>query len=291
MNKILNLYRLNFKNRTIVLLYLIKRILKIPNNIEEEEIYEFYNYLIRLDGWFIGETVNSFVANFKNIKNKTLTIRKKPSSDIFVLHQILVQKEYKSAVDLWNSKFSNLNIESLNILDLGANIGLTTLFFKEHFPKSQIVSVEPDKKNFQSLKFNLIDYTNCHKLNTGVWSVRAKLEILKDFRDELDWAIRLGVTDKENAIEAITIQDIVEKFNLSTIDILKMDIEGAEKEIFTLRESNLGFLKMTKCIAIEIHDEFNCRDEINAILNDYGFEIFRSGELTLGYNTNLTLIN
>ena len=71
------------------------------------------------------------------------------------------------------------------------------------------------------------------------------------------------------------------------MDILKIDIEGSEKQIFTSPVANFNFLKSTKCIAIEIHDEFDCREEICNILTDYGFVLFNQGELTIGINQKL----
>jgi len=65
-----------------------------------------------------------------------------------------------------------------------------------------------------------------------------------------------------------------------------MDIEGSEKEVFTNPNSDVSFLAITKCIAIEIHDEFDCREAIYEILTKYGFLLFNSGELTIGVNTN-----
>lgn len=79
----------------------------------------------------------------------------------------------------------------------------------------------------------------------------------------------------------------MEQNNFDCIDILKMDIEGAEKELFAA--SDLSFLKHTKCIAIEIHDEFNCRNSIYQRLADYGFTRFNAGELTIGVNRNFLL--
>jgi hypothetical protein len=66
-----------------------------------------------------------------------------------------------------------------------------------------------------------------------------------------------------------------------------MDIEGSEKQVFTSPSSNLDFLKITKCIALEIHDEFDCRSDIYKVLNDFDFKLFNQGELTIGINQNL----
>ena len=66
-----------------------------------------------------------------------------------------------------------------------------------------------------------------------------------------------------------------------------MDIEGSEKEVLTSMDANVEFLAKTKCVAIEIHDEFDCREAIYEILKKYNFEFFNSGELTIVVNKNL----
>ena len=69
-------------------------------------------------------------------------------------------------------------------------------------------------------------------------------------------------------------------------DILKIDIEGAERFIFDDRASQ-DFLDKTRVLVIEIHDEFNIRSSIYKELRKRGFSIVEQGELTLGVNTKL----
>ena len=76
----------------------------------------------------------------------------------------------------------------------------------------------------------------------------------------------------------------MQEYKFETIDILKIDIEGSEKEVFTGANADVSFLSKTKCIAVEIHDEFDCRDAIYSILTKYNFKYFDSGELTIGIN-------
>ncbi len=71
--------------------------------------------------------------------------------------------------------------------------------------------------------------------------------------------------------------------NWQIVDLLKIDIEGAELELFSDAE-NVQFLANVKLITIEIHDEFECRMNIEDIIQSYGFLIFHSGELTIGIN-------
>ena len=78
----------------------------------------------------------------------------------------------------------------------------------------------------------------------------------------------------------------MDKNNLKSITLLKIDIEGAERFIFD-DNVDLSFLSITKVIAIEIHDEFQIREKIYSILKKNNFHLFESGELTIGINTKL----
>lgn len=289
-NKLINnLKRLNFKNKCIVLVYLIKTNIKIQPSIKEKNVYSYYSHLVEFNGFLVEEKQNYYITDFKKISKKTIKLRKKPSSDIPVFGQIYNHKEYLPVVNIYNKNFKNNANYRMNIIDAGANIGLTTLYFSENFKNTNIVCVEPEINNFELLNFNLskIIDSNIIKINAGIWKSNVKLKIINDFRDKSDWAFRVEETLDNDGIQAYTINHIVKTNNFEYIDILKIDIEGSEKVIFTSTTSNLDFLRITRCIALEIHDEFNCRKEIYNVLTKYGFSYFDEGQSTIGINNNL----
>ena len=130
-NKILNLKRLNFKNKCNVCFYLLKKILKIQPSSEELLCYRFYNELIQINGFIKFESKEFYILELKNSFNKTVKIRKRPSSDIDVFQQIYILGEYAPVVKIYKENFKNNN--KLNIIDAGGNIGLTSLFFFRKF--------------------------------------------------------------------------------------------------------------------------------------------------------------
>ena len=119
----------------------------------------------------------------------------------------------------------------------------------------------------------------------GIWGHSTFLKPDTSFRDGLDWAFRLIETKKRDndSIEVISITDLIKKYSLNFIDFLKIDIEGGEVSVFG-EESNLQWLNVVKVIALEIHDEFDCRDNIENLLKRNGFTLSYSGELTVGVN-------
>ncbi len=211
--------------------------------------------------------------------NTALQLRKK-GSDFNVYQQVVINKEYEPLIDFLkiNQKTPSL------IIDCGANIGLTSLQFAKNFPNTQIVALEPDQNNFELLKKNAKDYRHITPKHFAVWSANEILKIDRDFRDGQDWSIRTTKTDIKGhqTVHSITIDKLLSEISVDTIDLLKIDIEGAEKELFK-DQATYSFLDKVNCIAIELHDECINRSEIYAILKEKGFMLFNSGELTIGF--------
>ena len=283
MQKLLHLHRLNFSNQILVLKYLLKRIFKLKTSEKERLINEYYFHLIVFNGFLKQENEKDFVSNYKDFQT-TIKLRKRPSSDFNVFAQIYQYFEYKPLVETFQKHFPNN--KKLNIIDAGSNIGLTSVYLSKDFPNSNFITIEPDSSNFESVSYNLETngVTNVVKIKGGLWSKNTNLKIVNDFRDKNDWSIRVEETNEEADLKAFSISYLMQEHKFETIDILKIDIEGSEKEVFTGSNADVSFLSKTKCIAVEIHDEFDCRDAIYAILTKYNFEYFESGELTIGIN-------
>lgn len=257
--------------------------LHLPTSDAEKQINEYYFHLISFKGFLKQENETDFVAFYKDF-DATIKLRKRPSSDLNVFAQIYQYDEYQPLVKTFQKYFPNDT--TLTIIDAGSNIGLTSVFLSKHFPNSKCIAIEPDSSNFESVGFNLDsnNVTNAVKVKGGLWSKNTNLKIVNDFRDQKDWSIRVEETQEEGDLKAFSIQYLMLENQLDGIDILKIDIEGSEKEVFTGSSADVSFLSKTKCIAVEIHDEFDCRADIYRILDDYKFQYFESGELTIGIN-------
>jgi len=276
-----NRQRLLFKNQFKLILFLFKRQFKIRNTPEWYGLKEFFLKLIKLNGVQTKEDKSSYYFKLNHLEVK---LRKRPASDLSVFCQVFEEAEYKTVLNSFTSSFKS---EPINIIDAGSNVGLTSLYFHEALKTTNIIAIEPDDNNFDVLKYNIDkNKVNATLLKAGLWSNTTYLKIVNDFRDKKEWATRVEETENEG-LRAVTINSLLTDYKWDVIDILKIDIEGAEKETFTSSKANVSFLSKTKCIAIEIHDEFNCREEINAILKQYHFKCFNSGELTIGINQKL----
>jgi hypothetical protein len=128
---------------------------------------------------------------------------------------------------------------------------------------------------------------NITLVNAGVWSKSTYLLANRDFRDGNDWSVSVTESDKPTDLKGYSIPTLMDLLKFDIIDILKIDIEGSEKKLFNDENSATEFLCKTKYIAIEIHDEFDCRDQINKYLTLNNFEFFLRDGLTMGVNRAL----
>jgi FkbM family methyltransferase len=223
---------------------------------------------------------------FVKFKDYSLQLRKK-SSDRDVLKQIVVEEEYRIILEI--AQLNNINLE--RVIDAGANIGLTTLYLANAFPSASLISIEPDHDNFKMLEIHTSTLKSKRiLLHAGISGVDGVLVPDQQFRDGLSWSKTFKPANSSvdaATIPCYSISTLMNMHQWSTIDFLKIDIEGAERFIFDNSDADITFLKRVKLIAIEIHDEFLIREKINKILNLNGFVLFLHGELTIGVNSRM----
>ena len=209
------------------------------------------------------------------------------NSDIHVFNQIIVYGEYSPILKI--SKEQGMPDRRLNIIDCGSNIGLFTVWANRHFPDSKIVCVEADEANYKFglHALNKIQSTEIHPLYKALWYNNTETVAVTDaFRDGDSWSksVKAGGEQTSGQVGTITLKDIYDQFfEGENIDILKIDIEGAEADIFRQPESFGSILEHTRIIAIEIHDEANCRELTNDFLTRQGFHLFIASETTFAY--------
>lgn len=181
------------------------------------------------------------------------------SSDPYIFKEIFLEKEY----DLALKNKPNL------IVDVGANVGYASIFFACKYPEAEIIAVEPEQGNFAILKRNIEPYSNIQAIKSGVWSKSGYLKI--ENPQDAECAFQFKYTEESTGnIKCLTIGDILNTSNYNYIDLLKIDIEGAEKELFS---QNTEWLKDVGALNIELHDRFKpgCKESFLSAINQYGF--------------------
>lgn len=272
----------NIKHKLQIIKYSLgsRLINSVPKGLKHS--YEFVRWLSQQGILF--RKIKSFIEFKYPIDNEQYTfLINESSSDSDVFKQIILKEEYKTIVKL----ISKNNIIINTIIDAGANVGYTSIYLSHFFPTAQIIAIEPNSDTFIRLKQN-IEINNIRKivlLQKGLWNKNTFLKADTKFRDAQAWSFRLEETTvkEEMLFETISIPSILKANCWNTIDFLKIGIEGGEKNLFQNKEE-LRWLKKVKVIAIEIHDEFKCREDIEMILKEYDFQLSYSGELTIGIN-------
>ncbi len=207
---------------------------------------------------------------------------RRTSSDVPVFSQVFYYKEYQAVVDVIREPK-----KIQYIIDGGANVGFTTLYFSKIFSQAKIISIEPEEGNYRMMleNFRLNPHPGIVPLCAALWYKNEKLAIDRSFRDHRDWAVAVKAGGTE--VDGLTILEVCKKYNFPRVDILKLDIEGAERFLFDTEDHVRQFLSITRYLAMEIHDEYGIKDRILGLLKKFGFSYFFHGELTIGVNENL----
>jgi FkbM family methyltransferase len=144
------------------------------------------------------------------------------------------------------------------ILDAGANIGDTAVWFLTRFCAAKLIAVEPDPENFAILQRNCAPYGQRSLLvRAAVWPNATRLSL--DGNQAKD-AVEVRESP-DGDCSGLTVPQLMKMHNFPRLDILKCDIEGAEKQLFLHNADD--WLSLTKFVVIETHGE-EC---LNAVLH------------------------
>jgi FkbM family methyltransferase len=160
------------------------------------------------------------------------------------------------------------------IIDCGANIGLSLIYFKKLYPNCKITAFEPDPKIFQTLRNNIeiFGFNDIELVNRALWSNEGEISFYSEGAD--GGRIDDKVYGNGNLITLQTTK--LSNFITGKIDFLKIDIEGAETEV--LKECQ-DKLHLVDNIFIEYHSMVNSiqtLSEILEILRNQGFRYYIS---------------
>ena len=194
------------------------------------------------------------------------------TSDETVFWQVFVDLQYEPVVPREPPRL---------ILDCGANVGYTAAYFLTRFPTAHVVAVEPDPGNAGLLRRNLRPYgARATVVETGVWSRPVGLVMsTTPFRDGREWArqVREALPDETPEMRASDIPALLAGFPDARVGILKMDIEGAELEVFSADCSK--WIPRVDTFAVEVHSDVAGRALEEALGPE--FAIVHHGELTI----------
>jgi len=187
------------------------------------------------------------------------------STDAEVYGQVITAEEYAPVLDP----------DARTIVDCGANIGLTSAWFLSRLPQAHVIAIEPFAANAELCRRNLAPYgARAQVIQAAIWNRCTRLVL--DYAGGNEWGVRVRQASpgETGEIEAIDIPSLC----LDRIDILKIDIEGSEAELFSERTEN--WVNTIGNIAIELHNEV-CAQAFATAVAGRGYVVSRSGELTI----------
>ncbi len=183
------------------------------------------------------------------------------AGDLDIFYEVFLEKAYR--------QISPTNSGEKVIVDLGAHVGLAALYFITNDPTARLFCIEPDPENFRLLSVNLaplISRGTARIFNAAAMPEDGEVFIesgLKKYNSKITADIS-GVT-----VKAIGINNLVKSACISEINIMKIDIEGAEKLLFS---KNTEWLSLTENIILEFHSEED-QNIVSQKLNEERFTV------------------
>ena len=208
-------------------------------------------------------------------KNKDVQLYvRKYTRDLLVFAQFFIEKEYSEQyIEPLKIKYS----KKINfIVDAGANIGCSAFYFHFLFPDAKIVCIEPETSNYTLLRKNILlnNASEIIAIQKAVWNEVTQLELMqRDWSPDGFHVMKKSEPDQViSKIPTTTFPQLMQDFGYAKIDLLKMDIEGAEQTIFSDEFHLQIFLSKTERLVIEVHKEFISAQSICELLGNAHFE-------------------
>jgi FkbM family methyltransferase len=206
-----------------------------------------------------------------------------PASDAWMLHEVINRRLYTPPPEVWHA--IQARARSPRIVDLGAHVGTATLLFLELFPTARVLAVEPNPENAALLRRtiesnHLGEQCKLYQAAAGVVGgtativgssglshlVRGDTVEAVDLMPPLRKFFPHGVPTRVEVLDVFTLLD--------GVDLLKMDIEGAEWPI--LQDPRFSRIPISSLV-MEYHPQGAPQAEtieaVRRLLSEAGFTV------------------
>jgi FkbM family methyltransferase len=200
---------------------------------------------------------NEQVTNFE-VCGRTVGVRHRrwDRGDEFCLEQCFVDQQYDMPSGVQRRMVQRFYEQILAagrkplIVDCGANIGASMIWFDTQYPGSHIVAVEPAPDNFSFLEHNSKG-RNAVPILAAIGSSNGSAFLSDDIGKGMGYRVVEHPTDIP--IRVLTVKDLISEYdpNIYTPFLLKVDIEGAEKDLFS---GDTSVIDSFPVIIMEPHD-------------------------------------
>jgi len=210
-----------------------------------------------------------------NFNHQQINITYRNDSDLSVIDEFFVDKMYRSVEPI-------ISATKYPILDIGAHIGVFSLFCRAFNQTAPIICIEPEPDNFKLLKQN-IKTNNLSGVKiqqaaiTGTEEKTTTLYLSKNSHNHstLKSPNNLTIQQFNNStiiVPAINLERLMKENKIKKIGLLKIDIEGAEFAIF--QSFDLSIFKKIQNMVIEYHESNkNKRADLGNLIRSHGFSV------------------
>lgn len=186
-----------------------------------------------------------------------LRVRGNQGSDCFIHGEVFEHRYYDIA----------LPRRPQTILDLGANIGLTSIYYARAYPGAQLACVEPMPNNVRLLRENLaLNGIAAHVFPAAVSTEDGVIRMAVHAKDYGHPIAGAGDSSEILECEGVSVPTLMQRLGWDRIGLLKMDIEGYEKHLL----ADSPWMEQVDAMAIEIHDGFT-PDDLAKVAERHGF--------------------
>jgi FkbM family methyltransferase len=175
-------------------------------------------------------------------------------SDLFVAGQVFGWREYElpwkieaELIALGRSWRAGGTVPI--VVDGGANIGYSSLFFASRFPEAIVLAVEPNPESYELLLRNTSKCRNVIPVQAALWRDDDGVDL--EFEEHGSWAARTVAPRNRPTTRSVTLESLIETIADARLLICKLDIEGAEREVCA---ASAEILQSAACVIVETHD-------------------------------------
>ena len=260
----------------------IARLLSLAEHWRSWRAYMTLASTLRLRAYFRRRHRNAlgdgrrFTLRLRSPFRQAVALREK-GSDYSIFCEVFVDEAYACVVEHLT--------ECETMIDLGANAGYASLYLGTHFPRCKLFVVEPHPDNYSLLTRNLEEWIGsgrCRTLQAAVWGCETRLVGQGKIGADDFSGFTVSAPNAESAgaaeIRALTIDQIIDAAGFDKIDLLKVDIEGAEAELF---RGDIAWLQRVGALAIEFHGDVRRQCRFDDLAKANGFRIVVDNRCTL----------
>jgi FkbM family methyltransferase len=208
--------------------------------------YYFYHRLVKSQAW---------APRQMRVRNISKPIWMRPGvSDWIVMERIFLDREYDPLSVDHDAAMDDLSRSIIAqgkrplIIDCGANIGMSSVWFAERFPDATIIAVEPQPENFKILALNARNFPNIIPVKAAISDKMSRVSLSNETGTPWAWKTQESETGEVATLTIPHLANLVENAELMAV---KVDIEGFEVNLF--RDST-DWVDGLPLMMFEMHD-------------------------------------